>query len=233
MVPNVYRGHHYPGLLLLFEGPDGSGKTTQMRRVMVELEKTYEVTTFREPGSTKIGEEIRNVLLHTKNEMMLTTELLLYQAARAQLVEEQLRPALEKRQVVCLDRYHHSSTAYQGGAGGMDLDQIRFISTVVTKGIEPDRTYLFDVDPRVAAGRINPLMNTTARTTGLDRIESRGFEFHTKVREAYLRLAQSKPEEIRIIDANRDMDAIYADVKSDLESYLVPQITERLLRKTS
>lgn len=233
MVPNVYRGHHYPGLLLLFEGPDGSGKTTQMKRVMARFEKEYDVATFREPGSTNIGEEIRQILLHTKNEMVLTTELLLYQAARAQLVEQQLRPALEKGQVVCLDRYHHSSTAYQGGAGGMALDQIRFISNVVTKGIEPDRTYLFDVDVEVAARRINPLMNTTARTTGLDRIESRGFEFHTKVREAYLKLAQNKPEEMCIIDANRDMDIIAADVKSDLESYLVPEITERLLRKSS
>jgi dTMP kinase len=202
------------GKFIVFEGPDGSGKTTQMRRLHHMLtEAGVAVLEVREPGGTAIGEEIRKVLLHTKAEMTLRCEMLLYMASRAQLVEQRIKPALASGQVVLSDRYVQSTLAYQGAAGGIPQADILAVAKAALQGVMPHLTLIFDVDEETAAGRINPLLATATRKDGLDRIESRGREFHRKVREGYLAHARAFPSEHRVLDARRGWDEIWDEVQ--------------------
>lgn len=209
------RGH-----FLVFEGPDGSGKTTQMRRFKALLESAgLTVCEVREPGGTRIGEEIREVLLHTRSEMTIRCEMLLYMASRTQLVEERIRPALARGEVVLSDRYLASTLAYQGTAGGIAHEDIWGVARAALCGCFPDLNLIFDVDEVTAANRINPLMATATRREGLDRIESRGMEFHRKVREGYLKQAKERPTEYHVIDATRTPEPIWVDVVTVLERW--------------
>jgi dTMP kinase len=208
------------GTFLVFEGPDGSGKTTQMRRFKQMLDdaglSTVEV---REPGGTAIGEQIREVLLHTKAEMTLRCEMLLYMASRAQLVEQKIKPALAAGQVVVADRYLASTLAYQGTAGGISHEDIWAVANASLQGVFPHLVLIFDVDEQTAASRINPLMATATRKEGLDRIESRGAAFHRKVREGYLTQAKQFPKDYRLINAARGPEEIWVDVVKELECF--------------
>lgn len=202
------------GRFVVFEGPDGSGKSTQLRRLVKLMEAAgVTVCEVREPGGTAIGEQIRQVLLHTKAEMTIRCEMLLYMASRAQLVEQRIRPALAAGQAVVSDRYLPSTLAYQGAAGGVPTEDILDVARASLQGCLPELVVIFDVDEATAAGRINPLLASATRTGGLDRIESRGSAFHRKVRDGYLEQVQLFPKTHRRVDASGTEDEVWQQVR--------------------
>ena len=189
------------GKFLVFEGPDGSGKTTQMRRLHAVLAADgIPVLEVREPGGTAIGEQVRQILLHTKAEMTLRCEMLLYMASRAQLVEQRIRPALASGHTVLSDRYVQSTLAYQGAAGGLPGSDISAVARVATQNLQPDLVVIFDLDETAAAKRLSPL---------LDRMEAKGAAFHRKVRQGYLDLARGDPSRYAVIDAGKDPETVW------------------------
>ncbi len=191
------------GRFLVFDGPDGSGKTTQLQRLAVAAAHAgVRVEHVREPGGTDIGERIRQILLDPiHDEMALRCEMMLYMASRAQLVEQKIRPALDDHALVVADRYVSSTYAYQGAAGGLPTDEIAAVASAACRDAWPDLVIIYDVDERTAATRLNPL---------LDRMERKGAEFHRKVRRGYLDLAQREPHRHVVIDASTDTESVTA-----------------------
>ena len=189
------------GKFVVFDGPDGSGKTTQFRRFCDGARLAgLTVCEVREPGGTAVSERIRDILLDaTLEEMCVRCELMLYMASRAQLVEERIRPALARGELVAADRYVSSTLAYQGAAGGHPIDEIRAVAQAACGEVWPDLYVIFDVDQKTAAGRLNPL---------LDRMEQKGVAFHRKVREGYLDQAREDPEHYAVIDGSQETDAV-------------------------
>jgi len=173
------------GLLVTFEGIDGCGKSTQVTALKDSLEeKGTKVIVIREPGATPIGEKIRSILLDKANFVMSSeTEVLLYEAARAQIVQEVIRPALFAGNVVICDRFYDSSVAYQGYARGLALESIDSLNRFATGGLEPDLTFLLDLPAQAAWERMN------IREGSHDRLEIEGLGFMEKVRAGYLELA--------------------------------------------
>lgn len=209
-----------PGKFLVFEGPDGSGKTTQYRR-LVTLCRDHDVPVceVREPGGTSVGERVRTILLdHAHQDMSMRCEMLLYMASRAQLVEQRIRPALAQRSLVLADRFVASTLAYQGAAGGLPIDEITAVARVATLGLTPDLVLIFDVDEKTAAMRMQPLL--ASGRSALDRIESRGEEFHRKVRRGYLDLAAADPERYAVIDASKSPEDVWSQLLSTLNRRL-------------
>jgi dTMP kinase len=196
---------HLAGRFVVFEGPDGSGKTTQFRRLISACQREgIPVCEVREPGGTLVGGDIRRILLdpaHTA--MSLRCEMLLYMASRAQLTEQVIRPALSRREAVIADRFFPSTLAYQGAAGGLPTDEIMAVAKVALHGLQPDLILIFDVDEETAATRLNPL---------LDRMESKGREFHRKVRQGYLEQVSRSPELYRRIDASLPEEQVWTSV---------------------
>ena len=192
------------GRFLVFEGPDGSGKTTQMRRLRDACRAAgLGVCDVRDPGGTPIGERIRQLLLsHSSIEMTPICETLLYMASRAQLVAQVIRPAMQRGDLVLADRFVTSTLAYQGAAGGVAESDIHDAARVATEGLRPDLVIVFDVDEETAAHRLNPL---------LDRMEAKGRAFHQRVREGYLTLAEADPGGYIVIDASRDTETVWRD----------------------
>lgn len=194
------------GRFLVFEGPDGSGKSTQLRRLEAMLKDAgIAVVAVREPGGTAAGEAIREVLLdHRQAHMDVRCEMLLYMASRAQLVAERIAPALSRGEVVLADRFVASTLAYQGAAGGLSEADILAVARVVTHGAKPharpDLTIVFDVDEATAAGRLGLL---------LDRMEAKGAAFHAKVRAGYLDLVTAHPDTYARVDATADEHAVF------------------------
>lgn len=201
------------GRFIVFDGPDGSGKSTQFKRFAAfARERGLKVCEVREPGGTAIGEQIRNVLLDPANhEMSLRCEMMLYMASRAQLIEQIIRPALMRNELVLADRFISSTLAYQGTAGGMTPEEILAVGRVAIGSIWPDVTVVFDVDEQVAATRLNPL---------LDRMELKGVEFHRRVRQGFLAQAQSEPDRYAVIDASAEADAVFARLQRGLEAWV-------------
>lgn len=181
-------------LFLTFEGPDGCGKSTQARLLAEKLRSQgYDVFLTREPGGTSLGEAVRELLLGKEYELTSSAEALLYAAARAQHVEEKIRPALAKGQIVICDRFVDSSLAYQGYGLGLSLQRLREINLFATSGLEPDLTILLDLDPQIGLARARAGRGQT------DRIEERDGAFHKQVREGFLDLARSQPERFAVI----------------------------------
>src|SRR4051812_40278148 len=181
---------HLAGYFIVFDGPDGCGKTTQLKALITRLEEAgVRVRRLREPGGTAIGEQIRKILLSPENEAMdVRCEMLLYMASRAQLVHEQIQPALAAGECVLTDRFASSTLAYQGGGGGMDLQQIAEVAKVAVGDRWPDLTVIFDLDTDQAMARLNPLWNAGGKSRpeqgGLfqddqvkDRIEQRARDY--------------------------------------------------------
>jgi dTMP kinase len=196
-----------------FDGLDGVGKTTQIDLFVRWLrEAGRDVVTCVDPGSTPLGEAIRKILLGHQLPMSRTSEMLLFMAARAQLVDERIRPALEQGKTVVSDRYLLANLCYQGYAGGLDVAAIRRIGQLATAGIMPDLVFLLDMPPDVAAGRMD---------RGRDRMESQGAEFEARLRQGFLTEAARDPHHVILIDAARDVDAVQADIRAAAERALV------------
>jgi len=188
------------GSLIVLEGIDGCGKTTQVAKLEEALGKFRQVVRLREPGGTVVGEKIRELLAAPEHsEMSLRTELLLFMAARAQLAEEKIGPALRGGMVVLLDRYFHSTAAYQGGASGLGVKKVlELVETL--RFPKPDLVVLLDIDPGEAAKRMN---------RPADRIEAKGADYQWKVRSTFLKMARDDRKRFRIIDASRTPEEIH------------------------
>ena len=188
------------GTFLVIDGPDGVGKTTQTARLAAFLrERGRSVVVLREPGATPAGEAIRDLLLDPETDLTPLAEMLLYQAARSQVVEAVIRPALEQGQVVLLDRYWYSTAAYQGHGLGLDLDAVRRVSEVATGGLEPDHLFLLDLDPDVGLARLDGAH---------DRIEGRPLEYHRRVRAGFLKEARRLGDRATVVDASAAPDDV-------------------------
>ena len=201
------------GKFVVFEGPDGSGKTTQYRR-FAELARAHGVGVceVREPGGTAISERVRDVLLDVNHdEMSVRCETLLYMASRAQLVAERIVPALVKNELVLADRFVSSTLAYQGAAGGMSEEEIMHVARVACGEVWPDLVVIFDVDEQTAAHRMGLL---------LDRMEAKGAEFHRRVRDGYQHQAMVEPDRHLVIDARAGEDAVEGVFLRDLEEWV-------------
>jgi len=192
------------GIFLAFEGPEGSGKSTQARKLADRFRACgYDVVLTREPGGTPIGEQIRKIVLGEVNCAMLAeTEALLYSAARAQHVREVIRPALAQGKVVITDRYADSTLAYQGGGRGLPMDQLLAVQTLATGGLWPDLRLLLDLPVEIGLAR---RLMAKEEVNRLDRTE---VAFHQRVRQAYLELAAANPEGWAIIDAEQEPERV-------------------------
>jgi len=218
------------GKFVVFDGPDGCGKTTQLTQLITQLEAEGKRTSspvsirrVREPGGTTIGEEVRKILLSPEHDNMdVHCEMLLYMASRAQLVAQQIKPALAAGECVFADRFVSSTLAYQGGGGGLDMEQILAVAGAAVgaskqhPGMWPHLTLVFDLDVDVAMGRLNP-----QQSAGLfqDRIEQRAKDYFERVRENYLWQAKQWPERYRIIDAGKSIPQVEKQVWKTLNEF--------------
>jgi dTMP kinase len=194
------------GKLISFEGSEGSGKSTQISRLAAQLQQSgREVVSTREPGGTEIGEQIRNIIVHNSrgDEMCAETELLLFTAARAQVVREVIAPALVRGAIVLSDRYLDSSTVYQGIGRNLAADPVAQINRFAVGNVMPDLTIVIDVPTDVSLARIRQ------RASDLpDRMERENIDFYKKIREGYLMLANGMPERFVVLDGTLSPDAL-------------------------
>lgn len=199
------------GLFISFEGGDGSGKSTQARELATWLESDgYDVVLTREPGGTDMGQQIRQLLLHG-DDMDPRAEALLFAADRSHHVQSKIRPALERGAVVITDRYLDSSVAYQGAARELAMDEVRALSMWAVEDLLPDVTVLVDGSAAVGALRVGEEM---------DRLESEGAAFQERVREQFRELAAGEPERFVVVDGERPIEEIAADVRAAIEPRL-------------
>jgi len=208
------------GKFITFEGGEGCGKSTQVKRLAAELERRgIRVVLTREPGGTPIAEKIRGLL---KNELADPpcdrSELLLFLSARAQLVRNVIRPALVSGAWVVSDRFSDSTVAYQGYGRGMDVGLIRTANDFACDGLRPDLTLLLDVEPEVSDARMRK--REAATNTTADRIELAGNEFHARLRTGFLEMAAVEPERIRRLDANGTPDEVWEQVWKSVTPFL-------------
>ena len=196
------------GVVITFEGGDGSGKSTQIQSVREWFaSRGREVIVTREPGGTELGTEIRRLVQNGPEDVDARTEALLYAADRAYHVATVIGPALERGAVVLGDRYIDSSLAYQGAARSLGVDEIASLSAWATQGLYPSLTFLLDLPPEVGARR---------RTDAPDRMERESMDFHERVRHQYLRLADAEPDRIVVIDAVGTVDEVFSEIRGVL-----------------
>jgi len=204
-------------MFITFEGPDGSGKTTQAKMLVEYLQAGgFPIIYTREPGGTDISEQIRQVILSTRNKSMQNeTEVLLFSAARAQIVAELIRPALAEGKLVICDRYYDSTLAYQGFGLGLDLDALRAITKFATRGLVPDLTFYIDVPAEIGLAR---------RHQGeTNRLDQKDVEYHARVRNGYLELARAEPDRFVVIDGARSVEQVQAEIRARMMDKLVQQ----------
>lgn len=202
----------YAGRFVVFEGPDGSGKSTQFARLSQACKDLgVPLCEVREPGGTPVGERIRQHILLARAdeglEIGVRCEMLMYMASRAELVEKKIIPALSRGDLVMADRYVASTLAYQGAAGGLPSSDIAAVARVATRNLQPDLVLLFDIDEQAAARRLSPL---------LDRMEAKGAAFHRKVRQGYLDQAKADPGRYAVVDASRTTDEVWTAMIAQL-----------------
>jgi dTMP kinase len=208
-------------LFITFEGPEGSGKTTQIELLSGYLEeKGYSVLATREPGGTSIGDQIRTILLDSHNtEMLPASEALLFSAARAQIVYQVIRPHLTQGDIVLCDRYADSTLAYQGYGHGLDLETLHIITALATEELKPDLTVYLDID--VEEGLRRKLAAHKASNSEWNRIDRQEMAFHRRVRDGYLQMAAREPARWLVIDATQPLEAIQASIRARVEAKLL------------
>ena len=208
---------HMAGFFITFEGIDFCGKTTQAKKLANYLRKKgYEVVLIREPGGERISEKIRKILLAKRNrEITHTTELLLYMASRAQLTQRVILPSLKEKKIVICDRYSDSSLAYQGYGRGLNKSMIKYLNQVSSSGLSPALTILLDVPVEISLKRKR---QENRKKVG-DRLEKEKFEFHQKVRDGYLKIAQKNKKRIKIIDGRENQEKTWQKVKLVVDSF--------------
>ncbi len=203
-------------MFITFEGPDGSGKTTQARLLAEWLRgQGYEVVLTREPGGTAVGDQIRQVLHDPRNTALDDrTEILLYSADRAQHVAQRIRPALANRAIVISDRYADSTLAYQGYGRGLDVDVLCTITTFATGGLQPDLTLYLDIAPEEGLQR--------RRSSGgeWNRLDAQALEFHQRVQAGYLELIKQDPDRWESVDAARPVEEVQAEIRTLVKAKL-------------
>lgn len=210
----------YKGKFISLEGIDGSGKTTLKEQLRIQLEGKYELLMVREPGGTDISEKVRELLLDVRNEGILPrAEALLYAAARAQVVEEIIRPALNSGKLVIADRYLDSTIAYQGYGRGLDIGFLKQLNSLCTDGLKPDLTLLLDIEP--AEGHRRRQKGT------LDRLEKEGLEFQTRVRNGYLKIQEEEPARIKLLNGHLSVEKLRREALQHMEP-LLPTESSRL-----
>ncbi len=205
--------HDHPGFFITFEGPEGAGKSTQIRLLRESLEaRGFRCVVTREPGGTPLAEELRAIVKNHSGAEKLhkATELLLMEAARSQHVREVIRPALISGAVVLCDRFYDSTTAYQGGARGMESSLIDTLNCFAAAECIPDLTILLDLPPEAGFKRTRKRAETQGE---YDRFEEEKLDFHRRVRETFLAIAAAEPERVRVIDADRDAGAVARAVR--------------------
>jgi dTMP kinase len=213
--------HNYlnmTGIFITFEGIDFCGKTTQAKKLADYLRKKgHDVVLIREPGGERISEKIRKILLSEKNqEMTHTAELLLYLASRAQLTERVILPSLKQKKIVICDRYSDSTLAYQGYGRGLNKKMIRNLNQVASSGLSPDLTILLDLPVEISLKR----KAKEKKNKGGDRLEKEKFEFHQRIRDGYLKIAQKNKRRIKIIDGRQNQEKTWRKVRAEIDSVL-------------
>jgi dTMP kinase len=200
------------GLFITFEGPEGSGKSTQLRRLAARLRtEGRTVLETAEPGGTAIGMQIRRVLLDAKNhELRPTTELLLMFAARAQNVDELILPALSRGEIVLCDRFTDSSLVYQGVARGLGADVVYEVDRIACRGLVPDLTIVVDIATELGLERARMRNRNTQDVE--TRLDEQAVDFHRKVRDAYLQLAADEPNRVKLVDGSGSEESVERDV---------------------
>lgn len=206
-------------MFITFEGIEGSGKSTQIRRAEAYLrDRSMNICLTREPGGTPIGAKIRAVLLDPENEGLdPQAELLLYMADRVQHVNTRVRPALEKGTVVLCDRYFDATVVYQGAGRGIDRGFILELYRLLLGTFQPDLTFLFDLPPRTGLARAWGEVESGSRSLQETRFENEALEFHEAIRAGYLALAQEEPDRFRVIDAAQPIEDVWDAVRPDLD----------------
>lgn len=205
------------GLFITFEGPDGSGKTTQLQRVADALrQEGYEVLESREPGGTMLAEKVRDIVLDGSLPLLNKTEVLLYLAARSEHVSRVLQPALEAGKIVLCDRFSDSTLVYQGLVKGLDADglgMLRILNDYASDSLTPDLTLVLDGRPEILAAR-RSLRGVS------DRYEDRGLQFQKQVRQGFLTLAAQEPQRMQLIDAEQQEQLVCAAIMQAIKTIL-------------
>ncbi len=203
---------HTRGLFISLEGIDGCGKTTLKEKLLEKLTGKYQVIGIREPGGTVISEKIRDMLLDVRNDGIIgKTEAILYAAARSQLVEEVIRPAMKQGKIIIADRYLDSTIAYQGYGRGLDLDFLQNLNQLCTGGLKPHLTILLDIDPQEAWLR--------RKKDIPDRLEQEGLDFQARIRDGYIKLWEKEPLRIKRLDASLTVDNLLREALKMIELF--------------
>ena len=215
-MPDPRKAKNMKGKLITFEGIDYSGKTTQAKRIFNYLKrKGHKVILLREPGGEKVSENIRQVLLSSRNTgMNPLTELLLYEAARAQLVSKIILPALKQGKIVICDRFYDSSLAYQGYGRLLDTKIVDYLNRVSVSGLKPDLTILIDIPIKVFSSRMR--QNNKKK----DRIEKEKIDFYKRVRDGYLKIARKEKKRFKVIDGSGVIELVWDQVKDTVDYFL-------------
>ena len=192
------------GLFITFEGADGCGKTTQIKRLDEYLRKNgYNTLLTREPGSRGLGEKLREILLNYDGEVSSNCESFLFLADRAQHVDCIIKPALAEGKIVLCDRHTDSTVAYQGYGRGLNIEQINYLNNIATNGLKPDLTLVFDIDIETSMSRVG---------SEKDRMESSGIEFFNRVRNGYLEIAKKEPQRVKVINSSDTIENIHKQI---------------------
>jgi dTMP kinase len=200
------------GLFITFEGIEGCGKSTHSKLLFEYLKRNgYPCIHTREPGGTKLGERVREILLNSNGvHISDLTELFLFEACRSQVVKEIIMPALSKKMIVICDRFSDATISYQGYGGKVSLKTIKALNEIATEGLKPRLTFLLDIDTMEGLRR--------ARKKGIDRMELKGVAYHKRVRAGYMKLAKEDPRRIKIIKVNGPIDIVQACIRSEAEN---------------